>query len=671
MNTSLLRAAALGIWMGGVLTLVACSTSSAPQELSPTAVVSASPGPQGDDLDQDGIRADEGDCNDLDSAVSPMAPEVADEKDNNCDGQIDESTENIDADGDGYYPSTGDCDETDAQVHPDQPDPIDGKDNDCDGRIDELVAESDADGDGYAPASGDCDDTDPSLHPFQYDGLDQVDSDCDGYIDEDAPYGGEPEPGTVATLSTDQAFGAYERKLPLEEDLPISWSEVMDSQWVGDLDDDGYDDLATSTLDSDGIGRVFLLYGGPDLDPGRGTLEQRAQAVFMAEVAPNLFGLRILGRNDLDGDGIPDLMMTDPFLQELLVFKGGERWQGELTADDASAIISGFSSGSWPLGYGVDVPGDLDGDGAVELLIGQPTYNAGVGRIFILKGGRSLSGLIDLADADCVIEGVALLEGAGVNVGGAGDLNADGLADFFVSAPSLEDVRQDRSYGVVHLFYGSETAFSGTLGLDQSDAQLKTAEGAAPMIFAHGDFDGDGQDDAVIGLPWRKQIFVYYGSPTRLHGALSLEHTAGTLIDWSGREGDHYAEEDYDVGFGSSLSLNADFNADGRQDLVVGVMSAHAYADFLEWDIVLKLEPGYAVIFPGEAARPAALRAGVSRSLEVRGGAGVLERLWPVSAGGDSNGDGKPELLVSGQNAQKTPQSWVATWLFTALTLPE
>src|SRR5205807_1948426 len=46
------------------------------------------------------------DCDDCDASVHPGSPEICgDHKDNNCDGQVDESCVNCDLDGDGYQRS--------------------------------------------------------------------------------------------------------------------------------------------------------------------------------------------------------------------------------------------------------------------------------------------------------------------------------------------------------------------------------------------------------------------------------------------------------------------------------------------------------------------------------------------------------------------------------------
>ena len=89
-----------------------------------------------------GFVEQQGDCNDLDNAISPTAPETCNNVDDNCDGTIDEAgaigepTWYIDADNDGFGVSstttnacnqpTGyassqvalDCDDTDANIHP-------------------------------------------------------------------------------------------------------------------------------------------------------------------------------------------------------------------------------------------------------------------------------------------------------------------------------------------------------------------------------------------------------------------------------------------------------------------------------------------------------------------------------------------------------------------------
>ncbi len=108
------------------------------------------------DLDGYGIACD---CNDLNDNVYPGGAELCDNRDNDCNGLIDDNpvdgrTWYLDLDGDsdgsptetvnacqpppGYVAESTDCDDTDPHVRGNTNEVCDGIDNDCDGEIDEI-----------------------------------------------------------------------------------------------------------------------------------------------------------------------------------------------------------------------------------------------------------------------------------------------------------------------------------------------------------------------------------------------------------------------------------------------------------------------------------------------------------------------------------------------------
>ena len=185
------------------------------------------------------------DCNDQDASVYPGAPEVNDGKDNDCDGQVDEGMSNPgngsgqDLDGDGWtweqgYGNSGDCNDNDRYTYPGAPELADGRDNDCDGQVDEGT------GNGNPGGGNDCSNGGEDL-TFSISGLAIMYADVClyGWIDDHVSW------GVLGCGNNTRAHSVTLECVPPGRDFEYNWGLMTVS--TGDAPDPdgfGYNDYA-------------------------------------------------------------------------------------------------------------------------------------------------------------------------------------------------------------------------------------------------------------------------------------------------------------------------------------------------------------------------------------------------------------------------------------------
>jgi hypothetical protein len=101
--------------------------------------------------------------------------------------------------------------------------------------------------------------------------------------------------------------------------------------------------------------------------------------------------------------------------------------------NDSSAAISGAQPDD-QAGTSMAAAGDVDGDGSADILIGAPGHDNDLGAVYLLRGPQI--GSIDLEDeGDADIFGAAASDHLGTAVAGPGDWDGDGWADLLLGAP--------------------------------------------------------------------------------------------------------------------------------------------------------------------------------------------------------------------------------------------
>ncbi len=511
----------------------------------------------------------------------------------------------------------------------------------------------------------------------------------------------------------------------------------FDVSGAGDVNGDGFADFAIAQYGTvaSGGGNVSLVYGRADsygAVAADGTRTADVSALTRSTFTrPGEFMTGVAGLGDFNNDGYADLMIGADLITgtgaggAYVVFGGtdvGDIPRLALTSSGAGWFrISDSFYGIGQQSHTISWTGDVNGDGYDDLIVGAKlapaagpsTFGSGMLAVVYGHAGRNFgpNNTLDLApfgvdpttladtggvaghvfDAATNTRGIVIGAGPTGNglawassVGGLGDRNGDGYADF----ASIDDLGGAAANGIVlHGKLTTDTAgnvlwFAGPAGQDWvgkgtttntgvNSARIRLgglgsdvppqggADGVRITAQSVGDVNGDGYDDFAMAYNGVRngEVYIIYGNGTVLadSGVAALASGTGGFKITGGASGDR---------LGESVHALGDVNGDGFDDFIIGAPRAEVGAATDQGSAYLI----YGGLDPGANDIDLAVGLAASRGIAIRGSATGDQAGYAVSGAGDVNGDGLGDFLIGAPLADGAASDEGAVYLIYGTT---
>jgi len=292
----------------------------------------------------------------------------------------------------------------------------------------------------------------------------------------------------------------------------------------------------------------------------------------------------VSGAGDVNGDGIDDILIGDSRFnnwagQSYVVFGSKEPWSARINISSLNGGNGFAIDGIHPddhSGASVSGAGDVNGDGMDDILIGASRANNKAGQSYVVFGSKepwpARMSLHILNGANgFILNGVSGEIFDSIAVSGAGDINADGIADLIIGSTghTINENRRGQSY----VIFGSKKMWPSSINLADLDGNngfiimgIDLADRSGSSVSGGGDVNGDGIDDIIIGAPGANgsvgQTYIVFGGNKQWPRIINLG-------DLNGHNGFTINGRAYGSS-GNSVSGVGDMNGDGIDDILIG-----------------------------------------------------------------------------------------------------